>query len=965
MRSKLAAVAGFLVLVAAAIGIMIYLDHDAPAAKAEDRVQDVLRASRGGDREAALVALDGVVAAPDWDQLGDATRAEVGAQIVRVAASRVSAPFTRLQLDSATRVVTRFHALPPAAQAGAARELMQSTLEGWLAALTGPADREARITLLRLELGVAGARDTLQTGQRLATARLELARSIADAWPVDALGLLSEEPRDPSAIPDGMKLLARLAEQPALLVDAGTDVDAWLASLAPTDPLRQRVEAQRTLGRAAHTEDEADLTAAQLASKLAERPWDQWIAVKLASQELGTGHAKEAEARLRAMGSPGMLIRSATFVLAQIAMSRGQLEAADQLISGLLGARLQRFLAATTALEDAVKSLQSRLEVRLRAGNLPADLLAKLPKASEADQRAMVQRWVLEEMGQDPDVKARREAVLAFEEVVPASILAGTVKLRRAQAESGPRRAELLADAERAFLAVRGAAEGQPEFHLGLGEIYARLGKAKESDAEFQGVLDRKDPALMLRVANTYRSLGGMRRATEIAKEIQRTANAPYNQTAASLLGVMADTEEEREAWYRKGDQTSVTVRTALLEIEGRRLMREGKHADCDRKFAESAKLNLEGASATDPIGFNNAAIATQQRFLCTGDLAVLHEAAAGLERAYQLISDEPILVANIAAFLASEVDLRILAKRIDLRAIRPGGSDAQALLDALRGGAERAAIRAELVADPSWSRSRAMFAQYAVLAPASLAGYVADLGAANRMEDDDAAEAVLARLRAATQLDTSEADRQYQRELSGEANKEVVASLAGSLRDDDERLAAKLDPKTRAAALLLHALHLQSHGMLTQAPAELVAAREARAQAEALWPVLVDRATAAHARLDEAGLALAPEEWSKRRRVRSAASVLERLEEAKDPLAAQLRASPAWAEITALLHAATGRPSIDDLRLARLAGDAAAVAWAAKVTTNRRARTEVLARKILMPADPRAAEDLAELAAR
>jgi hypothetical protein len=187
---------------------------------------------------------------------------------------------------------------------------------------------------------------------------------------------------------------------------------------------------------------------------------------------------------------------------------------------------------------------------------------------------------------------------------VPVSLAAGSVKLRRAQAMSGPARNAMLEDAERTFLAIRTEAEGQPEFRLGLGEIYARLGKTTESDAEFAAILAKNDPKLSLHVASVYRDIGSIARAKQIASQVFESAASPVKEHAASLLGIITEGNEgEAESWFHKADQQDPFVRTSLLELEGSRLDREGKTVECAAKFAAAAKAHLALWPALDTNG--------------------------------------------------------------------------------------------------------------------------------------------------------------------------------------------------------------------------------------------------------------------------------------------------------------------------------------------------------------------------
>lgn len=963
--SKLA-VGGLVVLVAAVIVMGIVAKAREPGNPAEAHVKRLIDGSSRAKPKATLAGFEMVITGEEWKGLSEATRDRVGAEVVRIAAAQIPKPFTPKSVDDANRVVARYRGLPEDGRTGAARETMLTTLEGWLQQLQGKDDREARIALLRLELEVANGCDTLSIGSRLATERLEMARSIEETWPVDALGFLAEEPRDPQGVAEAGRILGRLIEQPALLVDAGKDVDAWLASVPTRDPQRMAIEAQRELGRSARTEDDAETDAAKMKAALAKRPWDQWLVVKLATADLDGGDIAAAEKRLQALGGPGLMIRDATFLYGRLALAQGQLETADNVLSGLLGSRLQRFLVASAQLDATGKLVKDRVIRQMQNGNMPPDVLAKLEKASEAERASIFETYFRDTIDADPGIAAGRAALMNYGDVVPASIGLGMVKLRRAQSLGGPARDAMLGEAERAFLTVRTAAVGQPEYHLGLGEIYARLGKAKESEAELVGLLGRKDSQLTLRVASTYRTIGNQARATAVATDLynDKATEPAIRDAAAALLGIMGRDDEERETWLRRSDIKSSQVRTALLEIEGRRLLREGKRAECDKKFAEAARLTLEGARPGDQATQNNAALATQQRFQCTGDVARLREAEAALESAYRSASDQPIVASNLATLLRANADLRILAKRIDITALRLDMGESRALVKALLDGPDRATVLAELTKDPGWRRSGDLFAQVEVLMPSSPYGYYDAIDRVERTRDPVAADDLVARLRRAKSLDTSSADEEFERRVAGTDDKIEEPKLLGAIERDKEILSHPLDAKTRAAALLRSTDALLAHGVAWNHPEEVIAARAAYAEVTKRWPALSLASADIFSAVDDAALAADGARWATLRRARGSASVLTQLVRDKDPLADKIRGSAQWPEIVKQLRARTGRPDADDLVLARLTGDATALAWANAAVGDKVLKAVLEARAKLTPKDPRGAEGLAALAA-
>src|SRR6185295_11719077 len=144
------------------------------------------------------------------------------------------------------------------------------------------------------------------------------------------------------------------------------------------------------------------------------------------------------------------------------------LDEADALLSSLLGSRLARYVAASARLEEAAKAAEARVKQQLDTGTIPSDVRRKYEAlTTDAERSELIQSWASETIGSDPAVNAAREAYLAFSDIVPVSLAAGTIKLRRAQAmPDGPARGAMLLEAERTFLAIRNQAEGQPEFRL-------------------------------------------------------------------------------------------------------------------------------------------------------------------------------------------------------------------------------------------------------------------------------------------------------------------------------------------------------------------------------------------------------------------------------------------------------------------------------------------------------------------
>jgi len=971
-REQLSSVARIArVAMAAAIAVGIagvalygYL-HD-PDGAARGRFDDAIARASAGDREAALRGLDAELTGDDLGHVDDGRAAAAGAAVVRLSASYVPTPITHDAVDQASRVVARYQGLPPRAREGAARDAMREALDGWVDELGGPDAVGDRLALLGREAEIVVDARRPDIAGRVSQARIQLADARALDEPAEALAVLTEDPSDTAAMARATPIVKRLVDAPSLLEDNLDQVATWRISVPDDDPTRAAVDAALDQAVSGRAEAERDgVTPAQLAAMQARRPWDQRVAVLLAHADLDAGRLDAAEARLRAFGTPGLMVRDARLLLGRIAAARGKLDEADQILTDLVAWRLPRFTTAAAAYQAAQRDLLADLDRRLKTGDVPQMLVEQYNAAAEADRQKLIDDWVSSMVKGDSNLTQLRQATTAYADVVPEAIAAGSVELRRAQGMSGKARDAMLTSAQRVFLAIRTEAEGQPEFDLALGEIDARLGKQAESDAELGKVLARKDPVLSLEVASVYRELGGVERAKQVAHDVYDSAASPDKERAAALLGLLAaGDDDESERWYRKADPHDPSVRISLLEIEGSRLLRQGKLAACDAKFAEAAKAYLD-IGAGGATGYNNAALADGRRFLCSGDLAALRAADQAMAEAYKVAGDDPLVVGNYASILGSDRDLRVLARHIDVARLQLAPEDAAILIDALLAGSERDAVLAELAADPATRRARDLLAQFEVLAPNSTEPYSRAFAEADRRRDAAAAAAVVERARRAKALDTSEAVALRARFAAGELDAKAEQQVDTEIAQLDRVLAgAHLDRRTRAAAQFLRAIDLERRGQLRADAAPVLEAREALADVARSWPALPVDGRIAITFIDEAGLAAGGKRWGDLRHTRSAPEALANLVAAGDPLAAAIRGSQPWTQVAAHARADTTPADVDDLRLARLLGDPALEARVRAVPGDPLVRARAELAKLVSPGEA-ADEDLAALGPR
>jgi hypothetical protein len=435
------------------------------------------------------------------------------------------------------------------------------------------------------------------------------------------------------------------------------------------------------------------------------------------------------------------------------------------------------------------------------------------------------------------------------------------------------------------------------------------------------------------------------------------------------LLGIMSNTrgeEAEAERWFKNADQKDPVVKTSLLELEAGRLSRTGKYAECAAKYTLVAKQHLANASALDIAAFNNAALAHQARFGCNGDPAALVEAEAALEKAYRTKADEPIVVANLAGMHDNNGTRRVLAKRIDMRALSGAARDLDGILTLLLYSSERDAVLADLGADAGIRRSQELFKQYEVLAPNSTSAYEKLQQIAEDRRDEAALAALLERAKRAKGLDTSEGARTREKFVKGEYDAQLAEHATSAAARFDAILAkGKLDPKTRAAALVT-AGNLKIRGALYAGDiATIKAGRENLQEAGQLWSAMTSPGNIVAALIDEAALEADAKTWIPLRRTHSAETALAKLVAEKSPLADKVRASKQWAEVRTTAQADAGRANVDDLRIARLLGDAALETRAKAVLEDKVTRLSLELSAVLDPTNPTTKADLAVLDAR
>jgi hypothetical protein len=770
-------------------GVTSYLDS--PERKARVALSAAQKAEARGDREAALAEYSGLLK-------GYAGHVEVGPAalaVIRLAAAAVPDPCTVEAVDKVGRVTAAFQEMPPAARVSAAGDLVDRLVR-WADQIgdQSPERILAALTVLDMALKVAedgGSKEAVDTR------RGRLTKALADAVvaerPLQALALYVRPPAELGSLDAAAKIVAGLGKAPSLWIEAERDVLAWAAAADRRAGLETAARQARGRVQAAHEAQTAEAPLVEsgdeksLAAAFKTAPDDQEIAVALAQQKRRRGDLKGALATLGSLGPPGRMTALAQMVFAACLSEAGDLARADAVLTGLLGERLPAFQEAQRAFNTAAERTQEDLIAGAKAGRYDTELELKMRGASEAEKGKLFRDWLSERIQGDKRLGALREEFLRHEAVVPASLSLGQIKLRRAHDASGEERRVLLAAAEQTFLSIRSEAEGNPSYHLGLGQVYHRLGRTEEGNVELKRILDRQDPELNLAVAGIYRDLGLPVQAKQVAEQVwNSSADKPFKQHAASLLSHLVNeinfNEEEEEMWLKRADASSPSVQQLLLRIEARRLDRQGKLAEADRAFARLI-AGYERDAPHDSSAANNAAVSYLERYQTSGDPAHLRAAVKHLDAAHRLDPQNALVTGNLAGALSHLGEVTALDHWVKTAKLPLGSSEASWALLALAEGPLREEVLGALRKDPSFHRSLDVSAEEQALAPQKPDGYERVLAWLSLSEDEKGLVDLEKRLSGMPPFDASAVteNRRIRREKTKDAFDKAIALQAAT----------------------------------------------------------------------------------------------------------------------------------------------------------------------------------------
>jgi hypothetical protein len=264
------------------------------------------------------------------------------------------------------------------------------------------------------------------------------------------------------------------------------------------------------------------------------------IAVALAGARARASDTAGALSIVQELGPAGGLTRPAQVLLASLLSQAGSPRAAEDILDRLFVLDFSAYQAARDRFDAAVGG---------RTKELRSEALSSVTGGAEPTSRSESQRvatWIDEKLLDDPDLRALLDEVKSRSQVVDLALQLGTIRLERAQGEAGDARRVTLARAEKDFLAIASEAEGSAQYHLGLGQVYHRMGRAEEGDRELDFLLAKKNPILDLQVVRVYRDLDLIPHARKLALSVHQRAPIAEKHEAALILSLMADSESKR-----------------------------------------------------------------------------------------------------------------------------------------------------------------------------------------------------------------------------------------------------------------------------------------------------------------------------------------------------------------------------------------------------------------------------------
>lgn len=808
------------------------------------------------ETQTQVASQDGVHAQQAWESLllaheyslPFADQNIAAGEAVRLMLEAVPSPMTAARAGEVDETIRRFQAMPDAVHRDANTSLVANQILTWQSQVGHADEASTRASSRMLEALVSFAPET-DAARRVPELHAELQRAVAQFampdWPLEAVRAWVEA-GDAESMEHVGTTLAEFVEAPSLLLEAGSSVDAYLANTSagsePHDTVARAFEEARLMAENASRRDALNAgDAAGLTSTLRAYPRDQETIAALAELKRHAGDLAGAHALLDPLGADGRCIGAVQLSRANLLSEEGHLAEAVTSLHRYVASRLPSFQSAQRAYASAVDARTVSLETQLRSSIPPFELEERLRGVTdEAEQSAIVRAWYLEQISQDANLTQLREALEVHAGVVPSILTLAMLELRLGNELAGEEREAHLHEAERLFLAIRSEVAGLPAFHLGLGQVYHRLGRPTEGDAEIDEVVQAGDPETQLSAAYVYRDLGLRTNASALAQRVYEGGVAPFAGQAAIALSLLAVTLEDEEMWLGRADQTDDFVRTNLLQVRARRLARDGNYREAEPLFGQVAERFLR-AGAHDMASLNNAAIALEQEHACSGNPAHLARAQQTMEMALRRAPENGLGAANLANLTLHVGRIAILDRFVRTRDLHLDANLSDQLLTLLLRGTRRDEVLAALAESRDMRRALELFRQAQTLSPQNASLYQVELEMLERASDEAGIVALDERFSRVTNLETNTGRERALAWARGELDAQLVAENQGlftALGNTVESLRGG-DPTTLAAALFLRGRVAEERGHVTRDVADFDAAIALFREANAASPGL------------------------------------------------------------------------------------------------------------------------------
>jgi hypothetical protein len=808
------------------------------------------------DTQTQVASQDGAHAQQAWESLllaheyalPLADQNIAAGEAVRLMLEGVPSPMTTARASEVEETIRRFQAMPDAVHREANTSLVANQILTWQSQV-GHADEASTLASSRLLDALVSFAPETDAARRVPELQAELQRATAQFampdWPLEAVRAWVEA-GDAESMEHAGTTLAEFTAAPSLLLELGTSVDAYLASTSagtePHDGIARAFEEARLMGenltrREALTAGEAD----GLTSTLRTYPGDQETIAALAELKRNAGDLAGAHALLDPLGIDGRCIGAVQLSRANLLSEEGHLAEAVTSLHRYVASRLPSFQTAQRAYTAAVDARTAQLETQLRSSVLPYDLEDRLRGVTdEAEQGAIVRAWYVAQIGQDANLTQLREALEARAGVVPSILTLAMLELRLGNELSGEARDAHLHEAERLFLAIRSEVAGLPAFHLGLGQVYHRLGRPAEGDAEIEQVVQEGNPETQLSAAYVYRELGLRTNASALAQRVYEAGVVPFAGQAAVALSLLAVTLEDEEMWLGRADQSDEFVQTNLLQTRARRLARDGQYREAETLFAQVAERFLRDG-VHDTAALNNAAIALQQEHTCSGNPAHLTRAQQTMEMAIRRSPENGLATANLAGLMLHVGRVAILDRFVRTRDLHLDAQSSDQLLTLLLGGEHREDVLRAMAENREMRRALELVRQAQTLSPQNAGLYAMELEMLETLSDDAGILALDERFSRVTNLETNAGREHALAWARGDLDAAFLAENQGAfaaLGNTVEALRGH-DAATLAAALYLRALVAEERGRVTRDVADFDAAIALYREANAAHPGL------------------------------------------------------------------------------------------------------------------------------